>query len=339
MIDRINWGILGAGTIASKFTQGLSILDDAKLTAVGSRSYERAKEFADQFGIPKAYGNYNDLVADPDVDVIYIASPVSEHYKHILLCLEHGKAVLCEKSFTVNAAQARHVVQIARQKKLFLMEAMWTRFLPSTSKVCEWLQSGIIGEVRMVTASLGFHMDWIPEGLIFNLRLAGGSLLSVGVYSVSFASMVFNTPPAKIESIAHFGKTQVDEQFTALFGYEGGKMASLFSSICTPTKPDGYIYGTKGYIHLPKFFAPRSAELFVEGREVERYAKEFLGNGYNYEAAEVNRCMREGKVESRIMPLDETLAVMKTMDDIRSLWSFKYSFEQENLYIVEKIKN
>ena len=327
MKDWIHWGILGTGEIAHKFAQGLAATDGAKLVAVGSRSAGRAREFANECGVPKAYGNYVDFVSDPDVDVIYIASPISEHYEHMLLCLHHGKAVLCEKSFTVNEAQANRVVQLACQKNLFLMEAMWTRYLPVTLKVREWLQSGCIGEPRLFTADLGFCMEWRPEQLLFNPKLGGGALLSVGVYPVSYASMVFNTQPARIATMSDLGQTGVDEQFAAVFGYDGGRMASFTSAIRTQTRPEGYIYGTEGYIHLPKFFAPRAAELFVNGRESERYEPEFLSTGYGYEAAEVGRCLREGKLESDAIPLDETLAVLRTMDEMRRQWGFKYPFE------------
>lgn len=327
MKDCIRWGILGAGVIAHKFAQGLGVLDDAKFEAVGSRSLTRAREFADGFGAPKAYGSYAELVSDRDIDVIYIASPISEHYEHILLCLNHGKAVLCEKSFTANASQAKHVVQLARQKGLFVMEAMWSRFLPAAVKLTEWLKSGVIGEVRLATANLGFVMKPNPQGLILNPQLAGGALLSVGVYAAAFASEVFGAQPATISTIAHLGQTGVDEQFTALFGYEGGRMATFSSAVSVKTNPDGYLYGTRGYIHLPKFFAPRSAELFVEGHEPQIYEPEFVSTGYNYEAAEVGRYIREGKKESAVMPLDETVAVMETMDDMRKRWGLKYPFE------------
>jgi predicted dehydrogenase len=191
----------------------------------------------------------------------------------------------------------------------------------------EWLNSGAIGEVRMLTAELGFRTDWKPECLLLNPQFGGGALLSMGVYPVSFASMVFNSQPTSISTISYIGQTSVDEQSMALFNYEGGKMASLMSAIRTQTTTNGYIYGTDGYIYMPKFFAPRSAELFVSGSEPVHYEPEFLSTGYNYEAAEVGFCLRNGKTESCVMPLCESVAIMHTMDNIRKQWNFKYPFE------------
>jgi dihydrodiol dehydrogenase / D-xylose 1-dehydrogenase (NADP) len=323
----INWGILGPGVIASSFAKGLSVLGDAKLVAVGSRSLDRAKAFAKEFSIPKAYGSYEELVNDPEIDVIYVASPHSEHFEHTMLCLNHGKSVLCEKSITVNESQVKQLVSTARQKNLFLMEAMWTRFFPANVKVRKWLSEGLIGEVRMLKADFCFCGEWNPQGRLLNLELAGGALLDVGIYPVSYASMVFGAQPENISTIAYIGQTGVDEQFAALFGYEGGKIASISGAIRTQSKYDAYIYGTEGYIHVPEFFMARSAELIIYGREPVNYEPEFTGNGYNYEAAEVGKLLRDGATESGVMRLDESVAIMHTMDVIRSRWGLKYPLE------------
>jgi dihydrodiol dehydrogenase / D-xylose 1-dehydrogenase (NADP) len=319
MRDVIRWGILAPGKISHKFIKGLSVLKDAQVAAVGSRSMERAADFAKQYNIPKAYGSYEELVNDPDIDIVYVATPHPSHKDCTLLCLKAGKAVLCEKPFTVNTAEAEEVIKYAREKKLFLMEAMWTRYKPTTVKAREWLSQGAIGEVRMLKADFGFRGEWNPEGRLLNPELGGGALLDVGIYPVSFASMIFGTP-VKISSMAHIGETGVDEQFSVLLGYEGGKIACLNGAVRTDLVNDVWIFGTEGSIHLPNFIWAKSAILSVKGKEPVVYEPEIEGNGYNYEAEEAMRCLREGKLESEIMPLDETISIMKTMDRIREEW-------------------
>lgn len=218
MKKEIRWGILAPGSIAHKFVRGLELLEDAKVVAVGSRSIGRAETFAQQYGIAKAYGSYEELASDPDIDIVYVATPHSAHKECALLCLKAGKAVLCEKPFTVNTKEAEEVIQYARESKLFLMEAMWIRYLPVIIKVREWLYKGVIGEVKMLKADFGFRIEWNPEGRLLNPALAGGALLDAGIYPVSFASMVFGKQPVEIKSMSYIGTTGVDEQFTTLFG-------------------------------------------------------------------------------------------------------------------------
>jgi len=316
----IRWGILATGKIAHKFAKDLSILEDARIVAVGSRSIDKAKEFAQEYGIPKAYGSYEELAKDPEVDIIYVATPHSAHRDCTLLCLKEGKPVLCEKPFTVNALEAEEVIKYARETGIFLMEAMWTRYLPAVVKVREWLAAGAIGEVRMLKADFGFRTAWNPEGRLLNPALAGGALLDAGIYPVSFASMVFGTQPLEIKSVAHIGTTGVDEQFSAIFKYDGGKIASLSGAIRTGMINDAWIYGTEGKIHMTEFLFGKSVELYINGKKEEIYEPVYEGFGYYYEAREAMRCLREGLKESSIMPLDETLAIMKTMDLIRKRW-------------------
>jgi len=328
MADKIRFGILGPGNIAHKFAQGVSILSDAKLLAVGSRSKERATQFASKYGIERAYGSYEELVADKDIDVIYVASLHPAHMKNALLCLNAGRAVLCEKAFTMNAVQAQRIINTAREKKLFLMEAMWTRFLPVTVKVREWLSQGVIGEVQMLRASFGFRVPWDENSRLLAPTLGGGALLDAGIYPVSYASMVFGAQPAKASSIADIGKTGVDEQFSTVFQYLGGSIASLSGAVRTALGNDAVITGTLGQIVIPNFLSAHSAELTITGSEPVKYEPVFESTGYNYEAAEVIRCLRTGKTESDIMPLDETLSIMKTMDAMRAEWGLKYPCEE-----------
>lgn len=328
MENKIRWGILAPGTIANQFVKGLKHLEDADVVAVGSRSLERAKVFADKYDIKKAYGSYEELVNDPDVDVIYVATPHPAHKKCALLCLKAGKAVLCEKPVTVNYSQAKEVIDYARKSKIFFMEAMWTRFLPVTLKVKELLSQGVIGDIRILKADFGFRTDWNPEGRLLNPELGGGALLDVGIYLCSYASMIYGVQPTEIKSIAHIGTTGVDEQFSMLFGYKEGKMAQLTGAVRTKTTEDVWIFGTEGYIHLPDFWHGKSLELCVEGKEIEHYEIPYEATGYNYEASEVMNCLRTGKLESETMPLNESLDIMNTMDTIRKQWGLKYPFEK-----------
>ena len=323
----IRWGILGPGNIARKFAIGLSALPDAELTAVGSRSVEKAAEFARDFNIPNKHSSYVDLANDPDVDVVYVATPHPFHREHSILCLKAGKAVLCEKPLAINAQEGEEIIRCARETKKFLMEAMWTRFLPVMARVREWLAEGAIGEVRMLTADFGFRSGWDPEGRLLNPKLAGGALLDVGVYTVAMASMVFGQQPSRIASMAHIGETGVDEQSAMLLGYDTGQLAILSCAVRTNTTQESRIIGTEGAIHIPDFWHATSATLSVSGKDTVQIEIPFDGNGYNYEAAEVMRCLRAGKLESDIMPLDESLSIMETMDKIRVQCGLRYPME------------
>ena len=328
MTDTINWGIIGTGNIASKFAEGLSAIDDAALVAVGSRSLNTADAFAKQFGVPRAHASYEALVNDPEVDVIYISSPHPMHKENALLCLNAGKPILCEKPFTLNARDTEDVVNVARQKGLFLMEAMWTRFLPTVVKVRELLQAGEIGEIRMVTADFGFRFDGDDEHRLLNPHLGGGALLDVGIYPVSFASMVYGAQPAKIDTQVVLGHTGVDELGAMLFQYENGQMANLYTTLQIDTPQEATIVGTEGRIRLDSpFWSGEIVNLSKPGKGDDVMHFPMNGNGYNYEASEVGKCLRAGKLESDIMPLDESIEIMHTMDKLRAEWGLVYPGE------------
>jgi dihydrodiol dehydrogenase / D-xylose 1-dehydrogenase (NADP) len=327
MTDKIRWGILSTGWIAKKFAEGLSVLPDAEIVAVGSRAQETADAFGDEYGVPHRHASYEALVGDQDVDVIYIGTPHPFHKDNAILSLEAGKAVLLEKPFTINAGEAEKVIALAREKGLFLMEAMWSRYIPIIVKLRELLAEGAIGEVRMLTADLGFRSEFDPKSRLFNLELGGGALLDVGIYPISFASMVLGTP-SRIVSMAHLGQTGVDEQAGIVFGYDGGQLAILHTALQTSTAIEATVMGTKGKIRVHSaWFYGTTLTLSIEGRDDEAISLPYEGNGYNFEAAEVMRCLREGKLESDVMPLDETLAIMQTLDTIRAQWGFKYPME------------
>ncbi len=327
MAETIRWGILSTGNIARKFATGLQALDDAELIAVGSRSQDSADAFGEEFDVPHRHAGYEQLAGDADVDAIYVATPHVFHKRDTLLCLEAGKAVLCEKPFAINVAESREMIDLARERKLFLMEAMWTRFLPVMVKVRELLADGAIGEVRMLTADFGFRSGWNPEGRLLNPELGGGALLDVGVYTVSFAQMVCGRPQ-QIHGVAHLGETGVDEQAGMVLGFDGGRIAVLHTAVRTQTNHEAVIMGAEGQIRIaPPFWRSQKLTLIPQGGDGQEMELPFAGNGYTHEAAEVGECLRAGKLESDVMPLDETLSVMTTLDELRSQCGLTYPSE------------
>jgi dihydrodiol dehydrogenase / D-xylose 1-dehydrogenase (NADP) len=328
VVKKVRWGILGTGAIARQFVRGLRSLPDAEVFAVGSRSEASASKFADKRNISHRHAGYAGLASDPDVDVVYIATPHPFHAENATLCLEAGKPVLCEKPFTVNAAEAERVVGLAREKSLFLMEGMWTRFFPLMEEVRRLVSTGALGEVRMLNVDFGFRAEADPGSRLFAPWLGGGALLDVGVYCVSFASMVLG-PPSGSVGIPHLGDTGVDEQASIILEHEGGRLANLSVGIRTTTPQEATIMGTEGYvrIHHP-WWRPHSMTISRPGEEDETIEAPVTGNGFNYEAAEVMRCLEAGKTESNIMPLDETISVLRTMDGIREAWGLRYPGEE-----------
>jgi len=318
---------MGTGRIAGDFATGLQSLPHAALAAVGSRSAEAAAAFADRFGAARRHASYAALADDPEVDIVYVATPHPFHHANTRMCLEAGKAVLCEKPFTLNAVQARDLVALAREHRLFLMEAMWTRFLPAMVEIRRLVAEGAIGEVRLLTADFGFRKEFDPRHRLFDLALGGGALLDIGVYLASLASMVFG-PPATIRSLAHLGRTGVDEQAALILGYAGGRFAQLTATIAAATPQEATIVGDGGWIRIhPLWWKAARFTLATAGREPEPVDLPFAGNGYNYEAAEAMRCLRAGALESPAMPLDETVAIVETLDRVRAEWGLRYPTE------------
>ena len=327
MSTKFRWGILGAGGIAKKFSIGVQALADHELIAVGSRTQEKADQFADQFNIPHRHASYEALVSDPEVDAIYVATPHPMHKENTLLCLAHGKHVLCEKPFTINAGEAQAIIDAARKHKLFLMEAMWTRFIPAVLEAKRLVDSGAIGEVRMINADFGYRAGFNPASRAFDPALGGGGLLDVGIYPLSLASMFLGRPD-RIASLADIGQTGVDEQSAFVLGYPGGQLATIYNAVRTNTPQEAIIMGTDGMIRIhPPFWIPKKLTLTQPGKGAQEMEIPFAANGYNYEAAEVANCVRAGKLESDVMPLDESLQLMETMDAIRAQWGMKYPME------------
>lgn len=306
---KFRWGILGTGGMAKKFAEALAIIPDADLVAVGSRNCNTAEEFAKTYNVPRAYGTYKDLAEDDSVDAVYISTPNKYHKDNSLLCLQSQKHVLCEKPFTTNTYEAEEVIICARKNKLFLMEAMWTRFLPAIVKLRQLLTDGLIGEVRMLFADMSYQGDLNPE-------IGRGSLLDLGVYTVSFASMLLGTPD-RVCSLASFGTTGVDEQGGYILGYPRDQLAVLSSTLRLTTPRNATIVGTEGYIQIERFWYATKMLMTIQGREPEIIKLPIEGNGYNYEAQEVMNCIRKGKLESDVISLDESLSIMQTIDKIR----------------------
>jgi predicted dehydrogenase len=325
----LRWGILGTGKIAATFARDLQLLPDHALTAVGSRTKERAAEFAARFAMPHAHASYQGIVADPDVDVVYVATPHQAHAADALLALRAGKPVLVEKPFTVNAADAEAVIREARERRLFCLEAMWTRSLPHMRRIRQLLTAGTLGDIRTVFADHGQRfLPPDPSSRLYAPELAGGALLDLGIYPVSFASFVLGDP-ARVTAAADFTETRVDAQTSVILQYDGGAHAVLTSTLGAKTPTTASITGTEGRIELAgPFYQPTSFTLHTLSGAVEHYTEPRIGQGLRYQAAEVARCLAEGMTESPVLPLDETLAIMRTMDEIRRQTGLRYPFER-----------
>jgi predicted dehydrogenase len=312
----VRWGILGTGGIAGSFASDLRLTDSGVAAAVGSRSQAAADRFADSYGIANRHDSYESLVADPDVDVIYVATPHPMHRDNAILALRAGKHVLVEKPFTMNAAEAREVVAVARERGLFAMEAMWTRFLPHVGVIREWLGKGLLGDLVTVTAD---HGQWFAENAGFRLfapELGGGALLDLGVYPVSFASMVLGTP-SRIVSISDPAFTGVDAQTSMLFGYASGAQAVLTCTLRAKSPTRAAIVGSDARVEVDgDFYAPARVTLIPRDGDPVSVESVHEGRGLRHQADEVARRLAAGEVESPFMPLDETISIMETMDTV-----------------------
>jgi predicted dehydrogenase len=327
MTTRFRWGILGPGNIAAKFAAGVAALDDQEVTAVGSRTQASADRFADRFDIVRRHVGYEALATDPNVDAIYVATPHNFHREHTLLALRNGKHVLCEKPFAINAAQAQEMVDEARRQKLFLMEAMWSRFLPILVEARTLIAAGAIGKVQMIQADFGFRASFNPASRLFDPALGGGALLDVGVYPISLAMMALGQPD-RIAAIAALGATGIDENTGILLGFPGGEVALLATTVRASTLQEAIILGDNGSIRLHSpWWVGNTLTLQRAGHDPEVIVRPYLANGYSHEAIEVAECVRAGKLESDVMPLDESVRIMAVMDEIRAQLGMKYPME------------
>jgi predicted dehydrogenase len=313
---RIRWGVASTGKMAEAFVSDFSHVPDAEITAVGSRRPESAGVFAARHGINQAHGSYRALVDDPDVDVVYVATPHPQHHAIARAAMEAGKAVLVEKAFTATLAGAEDLVEVARSRAVFCMEAMWTRFQPAVAHARELVAAGEIGEVRMVQADLGAFREYDAEDRLFAAHLGGGSTLDLGVYVVSIAQHFLGRPDR-----VHVSGTTVpngaDASLGVLLGYDDGRSATLLTSLESETPGRAVIAGTRGSIELaPRFHHPDTIVVRRNGQPAETIVRKPTGRGYCHEAMEVNRCLALGLTESPVLPLADTLAVQWTMEQV-----------------------
>ncbi|TRO66320.1 Gfo/Idh/MocA family protein [Christiangramia sabulilitoris] len=323
MKKTINWGIIGLGKIANKFATDLAKVPDAQLYAVASRERKKALDFAKKFDVQTAYGTYEQLMQDELVDVIYIATPHVFHHKLTLDCLKNGKAVLCEKPFAMNLEEAIQMVDLSREKHIFLMEALWTRFLPHFKFVRNKIQSGELGSVLSLNADFGFKAEFDRNKRLFNKSLGGGSLLDIGIYPVFLAYAILGKPE-EISATAEFSETGVDSSCTMNFIYENGVIANLFSTLLEKTGTTAEIELEKGNIILnSRFHEPTSVTVVSNGKK-ETITFDVNSNGYNFETEHVNEMLKEGKAESDLWTLDNTLDVAELLDKIKREIGLEY---------------
>ncbi|MFJ8646450.1 Gfo/Idh/MocA family protein [Streptomyces sp. NPDC093546] len=323
----VRWGVLATGGIAASFTTDLLQLPDAEVVAVASRSAASATAFAERFGIPRAYGDWASLAADEDVDVVYVATPHAAHRAAAGLCLEAGRAVLCEKPFTLNAREAAELVGIARRRGVFLMEAMWMYCGPVVRRMVELVRDGAIGEIRSVHADFGLVGPADPGHRLRDPAAGGGALLDLGVYPVSFAQLLLGEPD-RVQADALLSPEGVDLNTGMLLGWDSGATAMLSCSIVSDTPLTASVSGTAGRIEFPRgFFYPEGFVLHRDGREPEEFTVPGRRDTFQHEAAEVMRCLRAGETESPLVPLDGTLAVMRTLDAVRDRIGVRYPAE------------
>ena len=329
--SKIRWGILGCGRIARKFTADLRLVADAELVAIASRNRETLELFAKDFPCKYFHNSYEALAANKEVDVIYIATPHSHHHEHTMLCLNHDKAVLCEKAFAINSRQAIEMIRTAKEQKVFLMEALWTKFLPHYKKLQELLEQKTLGDIKSVLVNFGFKTSDKSPQRLFDPLLGGGTLLDIGIYNV-FMTMSVLGKPDSIEATMTPSLTGVDEQIAILFKYNSGAMAQLFSSFVTNLPIQAEINGTQGNITLTtRFYEPSATiQLYRQlpgEKEIIAVEKE-AGFGYQYEARHVNECLKNGLVESPVMTHADSLLLMEILDSIRKKARIEYPADQ-----------
>lgn len=317
MTTQINWGIIGLGKIAHKFAHDLRFVKDAQLHAVASTDSQRSADFAKQYGASYHFSSYEALLNCPHLDAVYIATPHHLHCVNTLMCLRRRIPVLCEKPFGMNAQEVRQMIDMAHTNQVFLMEAMWTRFIPSFQRALELIQSGVIGRPLSMKADFGFFAPFNAESRIFNKDLGGGSLLDIGIYPIMAALSIFGKP-AKISALATMSQTDVDETCAVNFQYDNGAIAMLHSTVKAHTNIEAFIYGEKGvlYIH-PRFHHSEMLTVKLYNGQEEILSLPIDGHGYQFEAMEVNRCLINNALESSIMSHQFSLDLIETLDAVR----------------------
>lgn len=335
-MKKIGWGIIGPGAIFKRLMNDLTYCENARLIAVSSRSLKRAQDASKEYGFKKAYGTYEEIINDEDVDVIYVATPHPFHKEHVLLCLNAGKAVLCEKPIGVNEKETQEMVDCARENKVFFMEAMWTRHFPVNQKIKKIISSGVIGKPILMNVDFCFGNwkdkdEFDKNSILFNLELAGGSLLDVGIYCISYITWMYNKQPNEIQATMTELSTGVDGICAGIFKYNDGEIASFKSSVIQSTKHKAEIYCEYGDIFVDDFWHPTKAVISYKDDREDMIIEDNYGidgrTGFNYEINHVIKCMNKGLFESPYMTWQNSIDVMETMDNIRDKIGLKYPFE------------
>lgn len=320
--------ILGAGKIARHMANAINGLDESiEAYAVGAREYEKAKEFAEKWGFQKAYGSYEEMLSDKEIDLVYVATPHSHHFEHAKLCLLHGKNVLVEKAFTANASMAKELFALADEKDLFITEAIWTRYMPSRQMILDIMNSGIIGKPVSIQANLCYSIEDVPR--MQNPALAGGALLDLGIYPINFTSMVFGNDISSIQGLCEKYHTGVDAQETIWITYKDGRTASLFASMRCESDRIGVINGSNGYMEITNINNCEKISVYDNTHQlIEEHSVPKQINGYEYEVLACQKALSEGKTECMEMPHAETVLMLEWMDSLRKAWDIKYPFEK-----------
>lgn len=323
----VKWAILGCGKIARKFASDLQYVKNGKLIAIAARDHATAEKFAKEFPVKHIHGSYQSLVENSEVDVIYVATPHGLHYEHVMLCLEHKKAVLCEKAFALNSKQAKEMIEFAKAQKVFLMEALWSKFLPHYQQLMDMLKSKTLGDIKSLLINFGFVPQAPVAPRLYDPALGGGSLLDIGIYNVFFALSILGRPD-EIEASMTPSSTNVDEQCAMLFKYKSGAFAQLFCTFSSNLATEADINGEKGRIRLTtRFYEPNSVVEYYPGpvstKQIINVKKE-PGFGYWYEAQHVTDCLQQGLTESPVMKFSDTLELMETLDRIREKANIRY---------------
>lgn len=325
-VEPLKWGILATGAIAHKFVADLHASGAGRAVACGSRTIEGARTFAAAHGIPKAFGSYGELARDPEVEAVYVATPHPFHFQDALACLKNRKAVLCEKPLTLNARQSAELFAAAEENNAFLMEGLWTYYLPAVVQARRWLAEGVIGEVKLIQADFGFRAEYNPQSRLFDPALGGGALLDVGVYVLSFAQVVAGNKTPRIKASARLAPTGVDESTSILLDWHSGVRAHLSCSVGQKQSNYARIFGSKGTITIPDFWMARSA-ILESGNEKTTFEDTRTTMGYEFEAQVVTRLVREGKKEDDLLSKAFSLRLGATMDAVRKQTGVRYPGE------------
>lgn len=333
MSRKIRWGILGCGNIANKFAADLKWVNDSELVAVASRSHQKADEVSTRYGVRHAFNSYEALVSCPEVDVIYIATPHGLHFEHAMLCIQHKKAVLCEKAFGLNAFQVKAMIEAARKNKVFIMEAFWTKFLPQYQKVISLIESGTLGEIRMVQADFGFKASNPPSQRLYDPELGGGVLLDIGIYPVFLAISLLGKPVEILATMKAF-PSGADEQIAMVLKFENGALANLSATFDAVTPVEATITGKDGYIKMSNRFhnAVANVELIKNATHVELgHIHREVGYGYQFEARHVVECLQNNLLESPVMTHADSILLIETLDRIRKCCGIRYPADEEKI--------